>query len=225
MQKVVIEEIKDLTAYERARGTLCQDIIALKKRRRIELGPLISLLFENHETVLWQIQEMVRVERIVDPKSIEEEVEVYNALIPSEGNLCATLFIQIDEKDAIKSQLDRLMGIDEGDQLYFLLGTDVHIRHDPGPRQQQPQSDRTPVLRSSLGSDERIVGRFEAGRSKEDKISAIHFVTFTFSDAQREMFRDPSISIRLVVQHPNYRHEMVVGPELHQALVEDLSPR
>lgn len=194
MHKITVDEIMDLTAYERVRETMRREIIALKARRRVQLGPLVSVLFENRQTVLWQIQEMVRAERIVDPGKIAEEIEVYNELLPENGELRATLFIEIQEVDRIKSQLDRLMGIDEGDNLYF-----------------------------QIGRQEQIVGLFEAGRSKEDKISAVHFVTFPFSLAQRDAFRDPAVAVRLVLDHPRYRHAAVIEPTVRAALAEDFA--
>jgi Protein of unknown function (DUF3501) len=74
-------------------------VIALKERRRVEVGPYLSFVFENREALLFQIQEMCRAERIIDDARIQEEVDVYSALLPGPGGLSATLFIEIADKD------------------------------------------------------------------------------------------------------------------------------
>jgi hypothetical protein len=74
-------------------------VIALKERRRVEVGPYLSFVFENRETLLFQIQEMCRAERIIDDARIQEEIDVYSALLPGPGELSATLFIEIADKD------------------------------------------------------------------------------------------------------------------------------
>ncbi|MBI3079284.1 MAG: DUF3501 family protein [Deltaproteobacteria bacterium] len=194
MRKVRLEEVKPLAEYERAREAARSRIIALKQRRRVQVGDRISLLFENRDTVLFQIQEMIRAERILALDKVQEEVEVYNTLIPGAGEVSATLFIEIEEQARVKEELDRLMGIDEPGRVAFRLG----------------EAGVAP-------------GVFEAGHSKEDKISAVHFVRFRFAPPQVAALRDPATEVRLVVDHPNYRAEAKVEAALREELLADLA--
>jgi hypothetical protein len=113
MRKVEVGEILDLTAYEKIREHHLVETIEMKKARRVAVGDRLTFIFENRETVLFQIQEMVRVERIVDEKAIRAEVDVYNDLIPDEYELSATLMLEIPQSERIRDELDRLIGIDE----------------------------------------------------------------------------------------------------------------
>ena len=113
MREVTATEILDPTAYAGLREAFREQIIEYKRSRRVELGPKLTFVFENRRTVRWQIQEMVYVERIVDPDALAAEVAVYNELIPKAGELSATLMIEIPEASKIRPELDRLIGIDE----------------------------------------------------------------------------------------------------------------
>ncbi len=121
MQKITRAEIADLIAYEKERPAFKKKISELKKRRRVSVGPSISLLFENRETVRYQIQEMLRIERVVDENRIGHEIETYNALIPDDNELSATLFVEITDKEKIKQELDRLVGL-EKDCVFLKVG-------------------------------------------------------------------------------------------------------
>jgi hypothetical protein len=163
MQKIALGEIKNLYEYEKVRDAFRRDVIALKARRRIAVGDRLSFVFENRQTVLFQIQEMIRAERIVTDERIQDEVDVYNDLIPDPGQLSATLFIEIEDRDRIKPELDRFMGIDEGRHVWLQVGREFAI-----------------------------AGEFEAGHSKEDKLAAVHFVRFTLPEPARRAFaREP----------------------------------
>jgi hypothetical protein len=113
MRKVSPDEILDLTAYERIREDYVRKMIDLKRPRRVHVGDVLCFVFENRETVKFQIQEMIRTERIVDEDAIAAEVDVYNELVPGEDELSATLMIEIPDRQAIRPALDRLVGIDE----------------------------------------------------------------------------------------------------------------
>jgi len=113
MRPVEASEILDLTAYEKIRPEFLAQMIEMKKSRRIHVGEILCFLFENRETVRFQIQEMTRVERTVSEAAIAEEVAVYNELLPGEDELSATLMIEIPDMQSIRPQLDRLIGIDE----------------------------------------------------------------------------------------------------------------
>jgi len=113
MRNVEPSEILDLTAYERIRADFVEKMIALKRPRRVHVGEDLCFIFENRDTVIFQIQEMTRAERTVDPEAIAEEVAVYNELVPGENELSATLMIEIPDQSRIRPALDRLVGIDE----------------------------------------------------------------------------------------------------------------
>ncbi|MBW2268029.1 MAG: DUF3501 family protein [Deltaproteobacteria bacterium] len=113
MRKVDASEILDLTSYEKIRAEFLEQTIALKRPRRISVGDALCFLFENRDTVIFQIQEMTRVERTVSDGAIAAEVAVYNDLVPGDDELSATLMIQIPDQAQIRRQLDRLVGIDE----------------------------------------------------------------------------------------------------------------
>jgi len=123
-------------------------VIALKSRRRVAVGPLVTLVFENRDTALFQIQEMLRAERIVDPAKVQDEIDVYNTLLPDAGEVAATLFIEITEEARVKPVLDAFIGLDEGKSLWMEIG------------------------------GERFFATFEVGHGREDKISAVHYVRF-----------------------------------------------
>lgn len=159
MKKIDAEELHSLAEYEKIRDSYRQGIMEEKKKRRIQVGPYVSLTFENRETILFQIHEMLRVERVEDPAKIQEEVDVYNDLIPDEGELSATLFIEITEEAKIKEVLDRLIGIDKPNVVYFQIG-----------------KKKVPAV-------------FEGGRSTEEKISAVHYVRFKWNPTLIEAFR------------------------------------
>ena len=92
---LTLDDISDLRAYERDRDGYRRTVIELKRRRRVAVGPIVSLVFENRETMRSQIQEMARAEHMVTDEQIQKELDVYNALIPEPGELSATMFIEL----------------------------------------------------------------------------------------------------------------------------------
>ena len=113
MRKIEASDILDLTSYEKVRASVLARMIQDKRPRRVHVGEILCFIFENRDTVLFQIQEMTRAERSVSEKAIEAEVAVYNELIPEPDELSATLMIEIPSETSIRSELDRLIGIDE----------------------------------------------------------------------------------------------------------------
>src|SRR5260370_15523108 len=111
MKKIELADIQNILDYEKVREEAQNRIIALKKNRRVQVGDMISFVFENRDTVLFQIQEMVRAERIVDEEKIQDEIDVYNELIPGDGELSATMFIEIQDQARIRETLEKLLGI------------------------------------------------------------------------------------------------------------------
>jgi hypothetical protein len=187
-----VSDVLALPEYEKIREPMRARVIELKRRRRVQVGRHLSFLFENRETVLFQIQEMCRVERIVDEAKIAEEVEVYNALLPKPGELAATMMIEIEDKEQIQPVLDALLGIDTRDYVRLQVG------------------------------DEIVVGIFETGRSDEErgKISAVHFVRFPLSAEARRALG--AVESWLIVDHPNARARSRLSRETTASLAEDL---
>jgi hypothetical protein len=137
MRGVRREEILDLVAYERIRPEFLENTISRKKPRRISVGDRLTFIFENRDTVLFQIQEMLRAERAVREEKIAEEMHVYNELVPRANELSATLMIEIPEVQRIRAELDRLVGIDE--HVFLDVATEtVRAAFDP----KQFESDR-----------------------------------------------------------------------------------
>jgi hypothetical protein len=112
MQTIELSDIKNIADYETERETLRPAMIALKDRRRIRVGDHLTFLFENRDTVRYQIQEMMRIERIVKPADIEHEVDTYNELIPRKGELSASLLIEYETPRERDVELRRLLGLD-----------------------------------------------------------------------------------------------------------------
>jgi hypothetical protein len=192
MRTLTSEDILSIEEYEKQRESFRSRIIALKQRRRIALGPLISLVFENRETLQFQIQEMVRAERIVEPAKVKDEVDVYNALLPTDQELSATLLIEITDEAAMKEWLDRFMGLDRGRTIAIIAG------------------------------GESVFGQFEGGHSHETKISAVHFLRFRPSSTMKEAIADLRQPVSLMVDHNGYRETVPVPGSLREEWLADL---
>jgi len=159
----------------------------------VSVGRYLTFVFENRATVWFQIQEMMRAERIVDESKIAEEVEVYNGLLPRPGELAATLMIEIADAAEIRPVLDRLLGIDTRDYMKLTVGPHV------------------------------IVGEFESGHSDEERgqLSAVHVVRFALPPDARARFSASEVA--LVVEHPNERARTVLSDETKRRLLDDLA--
>ncbi len=165
MRKLAVSDIKDLREYERERDAFRSEIIAMKKRRRLSLGDLLSIVFENAFTMRFQIQEMARAEKMLRDEQIAHEVETYNQLLPEPGELSGTLFIEIDDSDALRSWLPRLVHIE--DHVHFIVG------------------DRTVSAREE--DAERL--------TREDVTSAVHYLKFAFTPEERRAFADGPVRL------------------------------
>ncbi|MGE0825964.1 MAG: DUF3501 family protein [Candidatus Binatia bacterium] len=119
MQKISINEVVGPERYNHVRDQIRREIIALKNIRRVAVGDAISFVFENRDTVKFQIQEMLRTEHITDLDQIRSEVDVYNEMIPDDGELSATMFIEMTQQEQIRPQLVRLIGIDSAVSLHI----------------------------------------------------------------------------------------------------------
>ena len=113
MKQVKRDELLDLGAYEQIRERFRAAVIEEKKNRRFSVSDELSIVFENHTTVLFQIQEMLRTERITREAAIQHEIDTYNDLIPAAGELSATLFVEIADRDTRERRLVELAGLEE----------------------------------------------------------------------------------------------------------------
>jgi hypothetical protein len=113
MKTVDISEIKNIAEYELEREAWRPQVLALKERRRIRVGDHLTFLFENRDTVRYQIQEMMRIERIVRPQDIAHEVETYNELIPGQGELSASLLVEYETPEERDVKLRELLGLEQ----------------------------------------------------------------------------------------------------------------
>lgn len=191
MQKVTLDEIAGLERYEHMREQFRRRIIDLKKNRRVAVGDRIIFVFENHDTVLFQIQEMLRAEHITDLDKVRFEVETYNDLIPGESELSATMLIEITQQDRIRPELVKLIGIYKA--VFLRIGTRFTV----------------PAV-------------FEAGRSKADNLSAVQYVRFPLSPEARAAFRAGQEEVMMVIDHPNYRVQTLLSPEVRRSLAVEL---
>ena len=192
MKALTQEDLISHVEYERQREQFRARIIELKRRRRISVGPLITVIFENRETLQFQIQEMIRIEHIVDPAKVQQELEVYNALLPSADELSATLLIEIVEQEQMRKWLDLFMGLDHGHTVAIRAGQHAAF------------------------------AEFEGGHSHETKISAVHFVRFTPSVSLRTALERPDVPVTLSVDHASYHEAALVSQELRHEWLSDL---
>jgi hypothetical protein len=177
VRKLTVDDIVDHRAYERERDEFRAAIIAMKNRRRIGLGDFITIVFENTDTMRFQVQEMARAERMLTDDAIAHEVDTYNDLVPDPGDLSGTLFIELNEESALREWLPKLRDIE------------FSIRFDLGPRDEPS----------------RVVGvpRDEERLTREDITSTVHYLRFRFDPEQRELLANGPA--RLVVDHPEYK--------------------
>jgi len=125
MPKLTFDDIKDLREYERERDEFRRHIVEMKKRRRVQLGDLLTITFENPDTMRFQIQEMARIERMLTDEQIQNELDTYNQLIPDPNELSSTLFIEIDDKERLYEWLPKLVGIQRAVSFWLHDGSSV----------------------------------------------------------------------------------------------------
>ncbi len=192
---LTLEDIEDLRAYERGRDAYRRAVIELKKRRRVSVGPIVSMVFENRETVRSQVQEMARAERMVTDEQIQTELDIYNALVPGPGELSATLFIELTGEQLLRQWLPRLVGIEHA----------VVLRLDHGD-----------LVR---GVPE---AAHEEALTRPEITASVHYLRFAFTSAQVERFAAGPVV--LAVDHPEYPESAALADQVRQELLEDLRP-
>jgi Protein of unknown function (DUF3501) len=192
-RRLTLDDIADLRAYERERPEFSQRVIALKKRRRIHFGPHWTFVFENRDTIRFQVQEMARVEKILSDEGIEAELRAYNPLIPEPGTLSATMFVELTTDEQLREWLPKLVGIERSVMLRLADGTDVRCVVDEG---------------------------HESQLTREDVTASVHYIRFELTPVQVAAFGAGPVT--LVIDHPNYAHETTLSDENTGELLADL---
>ena len=194
MKKLTMDDLLPIATYELGRDAYRRDVMRHKRPRRINLGPDVAVTFEDRTTMTFQIQEMMRAETMTEQAPIEAELAVYNSLLPEPGQLSATLFIEITQEEQIKELLQRFIGLTEGNRLWLEAG------------------------------GQRSYGQFEQGRSTDDQISSVHYVTFAIAPEMATALEDPRAEVSLNIAIGDYRYEKVLPAPTRQSLLRDLMP-
>ncbi len=204
---LTLADIDDLRAYERHRDQYRRQVIELKRRRRVAVGPIVSLVFENRETMRSQVLEMARAERMVTDEQIQKELDVYNALIPEPGELSATLFIELTGEQALRDWLPRLVGIEHSVLLRLPAS---------GPASgsaAQPAADIVRAVPEATHAD---------ALTRAEITASVHYLRFALDPAQVERFAPGPVT--LAVDHPEYRADTLLSDEVRAELLTDLRP-
>jgi hypothetical protein len=194
--KLTLTDIADQRAYERERAEFRTHVIALKKRRRVHVGPVVTLVFENRDTIRFQIQEMARVEKLITDEAIQDELDTYNPLIPEVGQLCATLFLELTSEAELREWLPKLVGIErsvvlrvgEGDAALSLRAA--------------PEAAHADLL------------------TREDTTASVHYVYWRLSAEEVDALAAGPVT--LVVDHPAYPEETLLEAATVEELLADL---
>ena len=182
--------------YARQRSERRAALLPAKRLRRVSLGPFCTVIFENYDTMLFQVQEMLLTEK-GGAEQIPDELAAYNPLIPQGSELMATVMFEIDEPVRRAAVLARLGGVE--DCFFLQFGADFRAQGVP------EEGDNVE-------------------RTREDgKTSSIHFIRFPLSEAQKAVFRDPAVTIAVGCDHEQYAHLAMLSPASRAELAKDLS--
>ncbi len=191
MQVLQRSDLFSLETYATERAAFRARVLAHKQIRKVHLGEHVTLLFEDRMTIQYQVQEMLRIERIFEAHAIQEELDAYNPLIPGGGNLKATMLIEYADQGVRQRELARLGGIEH--TLYAEVAG-----HD----------------RSAVHADE------DMDRSEQDKTAAVHFVRFEFSAAAVTAMRNGATLV-FGIEDPRMPLRMDVTGAAREALLKD----
>jgi len=192
-RKLSVDDILDLRAYEKIRAEKKAAIIETKRRRRIEMGTVVTVMFESRDTMWYQIHEMLRAERVISDEGVIDELRAYNPLIPEAGQLCATIFIELTSDAAMREWLPKLVGIERSFRIKLANGREV-----------------APV------TDE----QHDAALTRDNITAAVHYVRFEFGPDDLEAFG--AGPVQLVCTHPNYLEVVELAPFTVAELASDL---
>lgn len=192
MNKIKQSELYSLEQYARVREDFRAEVMEHKKHRQLAIGSHLTLYFEDRVTIHYQIQEMLRVERIFEDEGIRDELDAYNPLIPDGSNLKATMMIEYEKPDERAKRLAEMVGIE--DAVWLQVGG---------------------LERVMAVADE------DLERATEDKTSAVHFLRFEFTDEMINVLRDGA-ALSAGVEHEAYRHIVEPVPEnIRKSLISD----
>jgi Protein of unknown function (DUF3501) len=186
--------VLDPKAYAAQRTEARDRMIPLRRGRRLRLGDQLVLEFENATTLTYQVQEMLFTEGITDDAEVAHELEAYSRLLPSSHQLVATLFIELDDVQTVREELQRLAGVQNAIRIE-VGGEQAPAVELPGPDEDAPA----------------------------EETYSVHFLRFRFGDAARDAFRDPSVPASLVVEHPAYADDLPIDGETRKSLLADLA--
>ena len=192
MDKLSRTDLFSLERYHEVRPEFRARVLAHKRLRQVPIGPNATLYFEDRLTIQYQIQEMLRVERIFEAEAIEEELAAYNPLIPDGTNFKATFMLEYAEPDERRHMLGRLLGIE--DRVWMEAGGD----------------------RIFAAADE------DLDRTTDEKTSAVHFLRFELPHGMHQALVGDAAVMRLGIDHDQYRHESTPTAKSRAALVADL---
>jgi uncharacterized protein DUF3501 len=193
MPRIERGSLLSLEAYARERQAFRARVIEHKKRRTVHLGEHVTLVFEDELTVRYQIQEMLRIERIFEEDGIRHELEAYNPLVPDGGNLKATMMIEYPDAAERQRALARLKGIEDRTWVQAAGGARVYAIADE-----------------------------DLERENAEKTSAVHFLRFEL-DAQARAALRGGAGLALGVDHPRYQASVEASPPVRDALAADLA--
>ncbi|MBV1894310.1 MAG: DUF3501 family protein [Ilumatobacteraceae bacterium] len=194
-RKLALDDIADVRAYERERPAFRKAVIETKRRRRIAFDPILTLMFENRDTMRLQVQEMARVEKLVTDEAIQIEIDTYNSMIPAPGQLCATLFLELTSDDEVRGWLPKLVGIERS--LLIVL----------------PNGEQVRAITEEQHAEQ---------LTREEATAAVHYIRFEFTPDQVESFA--AGPVRIEIDHPEYRQSAEMTPEMRTELLVDLLP-
>ncbi|WP_416695212.1 DUF3501 family protein [Candidatus Pseudothioglobus sp. Uisw_050_01] len=187
------QDLFTLEEYAEKRSAIRSDTIQIKKLREVNLGEHVRMLFENKTTVQFQIQEMLRIEKIFEADGIQEELDVYNSLVPEGSNLKATMMIEYTNVEERAVALSKLIGVERS--IYFQVGN-----HDK-------------VF---------AICNEDMDRETEVKTSAVHFMRFEFDQGMVKEFGS-GVPVKVGVSHPHYNYEIILNSESQDALSQDFN--
>jgi hypothetical protein len=186
------ESLMSLEAYARERASFRAKVLEHKKLRKVHLGGHVTLDFEDELTVRYQVQEMLRIERIFEEQGIQHELDAYNPLVPDGGNWKATMMIEYPDADERRTMLSRLKGIERR----------VWVQVEGCER----------VL---------AIADEDLERENDEKTSSVHFLRFELDAAMRERLKGGA-RVTAGIDHPEYRESTVLAPGVRGALLADL---
>ncbi len=188
------DDLLSLEEYTNIRDDFRRNIMVQKRARRVPVGTNCTAHIENRDTMRYQVLEMLRAEGTWDkPEAVAEELHAYNPLISQPEMLSVTFMFEYPSEEERKSELPKLVGIDQ--HVWFQIGDDA------------------PIL-----------GAFDAGQIDEDKVSSVQFVKFPISPDQRNRMGDADTVLRIVIDHPHYQGQAVLGEDTRRSIVADLTP-